>query len=83
MVTRIKAEADRFTRLLPKYQEHPRLVLDRLWSDARQAILSGDVETIYLPDDQTKTLLLEFNPDPAVRRRREQEQYKLRVEGNR
>lgn len=83
VVTRIKAEADRFTRLLPKYQEHPRLVLDRLWSDARQAILSGDVETIYLPDDQTKTLLLEFNPDPAVRRRREQEQYKLRVEGNR
>ncbi len=79
VVAQIRAEADRFQRLLPMYRVSRELVHERLWRDARQEILSGDVETFYLPDDGGKSLLLEINRDPDVRRRRETERYRQRV----
>ncbi|HCF93719.1 MAG TPA: hypothetical protein DEW46_01530 [Verrucomicrobia bacterium] len=73
IVAQLRSEADTFRQLLPMYEESPDLVRERLWRDTRERILSGDVEAFYLPDDPGKTLLLEFNRDPAVRRAREQQ----------
>jgi membrane protease subunit HflK len=82
IVAQVRSEADTFRQLLPTYQDSPELVRERLWRDTRERILSGDVETFYLPDDSNKTMLLEFNRDPAVKRRREQQRLMQQTDGN-
>jgi len=76
----IEAEAYAFQRLLPQYQSNPGIVVNRLQQDAREQILSGEVETFYLPSDPTKTVYLEINRDPEIRQRREAEAYRRQQE---
>ena len=45
VVERVKADSQTFARLLPQYEQNPRIILSRLWEDARERILTGDVET--------------------------------------
>jgi membrane protease subunit HflK len=68
VVSQIKNEADYLNSLLPRYRENPSIILNRLWRDAQEEILTGDVETIYLPRGQ---IYLELNRDPAVELERE------------
>ncbi len=68
VVAAVRNEADYFNSLLPQYRENPHIVRSRLWQDARQRILSGDVETMYLPRGQA---YLDINRDPKVRQNRE------------
>ena len=68
VVSRIRSEADYFNSLLPQYRTNPRIVLSRLWEDAKEKILTGDIETVYLPPGQT---YLELNRDPRVQQKRE------------
>ena len=68
VVARIRGEAESFYSLLPQYRKNPRIVVNRLWQDAKQRILTGDIETMYLPQGQA---YLEINRDPRVRQERE------------
>ena len=52
MVARIRSDADYFNSLLPQYRRNPRIVQNRLWQDAKERILTGDIETMYLPPGQ-------------------------------
>ncbi len=71
VVERVKSEAETFSRLLPQYEQTPRLVLSRLWEDARESILTGDIETFYtLPG----RLDLQINRDPQLQRQRQKRQ---------
>lgn len=79
LVSRVQSEANLFEQLLPVYQENPNIVLQRLWQNVRQEVLSGDVETLYLPSQADKHLYLEINRDPAVQRRRERERHREQV----
>jgi modulator of FtsH protease HflK len=83
VVARVKSESDRFARLLDVYKASPGFTMQRLWADARQEILGGDVETIYLPDDEGKTLVLDINRDPLIRRAREQARFQRQQEAAR
>lgn len=67
-VAQVRGEADYFNNLLVQYRLNPRIVLNRLWEDTRQEVLTGDIETVYLPPGQT---YLDLNRDPAVRLERE------------
>lgn len=69
VVEQVKAEANTFNMLLPQYRENPNIVLSRLWQEARERILSGDVETFYLPPGQPRVIL---NRDPKVAQMREE-----------
>lgn len=71
IVERVKSEAETFDQLLPQYERSPRLVLSRLWEDAREAILTGDVETFYTAPGR---LDLELNRDPQLQRQRQKRQ---------
>jgi membrane protease subunit HflK len=71
VVERVKSEAETFDRLLPQYERSPRLVLSRLWEDAREAILTGDVETFYTAPGR---LDLQLNRDPQLQRQRQKRQ---------
>jgi membrane protease subunit HflK len=62
-VAELRIDAERLTSLLPQYRQNPSIVLNQLWQQTREQILTGDVETIYLPAGQT---LLELNRNPAV-----------------
>ncbi len=62
-VAQLRADAERLTSLLPQYRQNPSIVLNQLWQQTKEQILTGDVETIYLPPGQT---LLELNRNPAV-----------------
>ena len=64
----VRSEAEYFTSLLAQYRKNPQIVLNRLWQDTKEAILTGDIETIYLPKGQA---YLELNRDPKVRQDRE------------
>ncbi len=68
VVAKIRAETQYFESLLPQYRQNPGIVLNRLWQDAKQEILTGDIETIYLPPGQA---YVELNRDPVVQQERE------------
>ncbi len=69
-VERVKSEANSFRTLLGKYREAPELFASREWQQAREAIFTGDVETIYNNSGQ---LYLELNTDPELNRKREKD----------
>jgi membrane protease subunit HflK len=71
IVERVASEAQSFEQLLPQYERNPRLVLAKLWEDARETILTGDVETFYTVPGQ---LELQLNRDPELQKERQQEQ---------
>ena len=71
IVERVASEAQAFEQLLPQYDRNPRLVLSKLWEDARQTILTGDVETFYTVPGQ---LELQLNRDPELQKERQKEQ---------
>jgi regulator of protease activity HflC (stomatin/prohibitin superfamily) len=76
VVEQVQAERERFERLLPEYEAHPRLVLSRLWEECRERIFTADVETFYTAPGR---LELQLNRDPKVQKERQQEQ--LRTSG--
>lgn len=78
IVERVASEAQAFQELLPQYERNPRLVLSKLWEDARESILTGDVETFYTVAGQ---LELQLNRDPALQKERQKEQLKLKQPG--
>ncbi|GDX96541.1 hypothetical protein LBMAG47_22060 [Planctomycetia bacterium] len=71
VVERVKSEREMFERLLPQYQQNPRIIRSRLWEDAREQILTGDVETFYTVPGQ---LQLQLNRDPEIQKMKQQEQ---------
>ena len=75
VVERVGAEAQAFQQLLPQYEKNPRLVLSKLWEDARETILTGDVETFYTVPGQ---LELQLNRDPELQKERQKEQLRSR-----
>lgn len=75
IVEQVASEAQSFTQLLPQYERNPRLVLAKLWEDARERILTGDVETFYTVPGQ---LELQLNRDPELQKARQKEQLRSR-----
>ena len=75
IVEQVAAEAQAYSQLLPQYEQNPRLVLARLWEDARESILTGDVETFYTVPGQ---LELQLNRDPELLKERQREQLRSR-----
>jgi membrane protease subunit HflK len=71
VVERIKSERETFERLLPQYRQNPQLVVARLWEDAKQTILTGDVETFYTVPGK---LSLKLNRDPEIQKDRQKQQ---------
>jgi regulator of protease activity HflC (stomatin/prohibitin superfamily) len=71
VVERVKGDSETFERLLPQYLRNPRIILSRLWEDARERILTGDVETFYTVPGQ---LQIQLNRDPLIQKERQQEQ---------
>lgn len=78
IVEKIAGEAQAFEQLLPQFERNPRLVLSKLWEDARESILTGDVETFYTVPGQ---LELQLNRDPALQKERQKEQLKSKRKG--
>ncbi|MEX2672311.1 MAG: SPFH domain-containing protein [Phycisphaeraceae bacterium] len=76
----IQAEVSLFQAYLEDYRRAPRLLQTRLWQDARESILTGDVETFYLMDGQFYPVL---NRDPALARQREEERLRQQEEQRR
>ena len=66
----VRGEAEYFNSLLVQYRKNPQIVLNRLWQDTKEVILTGDIETIYLPKGQA---YLELNRDPKVRKERQRQ----------
>jgi membrane protease subunit HflK len=73
VVERLKGDSETFRRLLPQYERNPRIILSRLWEDAREQILTGDVETFYTVPGK---LELQLNRDPAIQQERQKQQVK-------
>jgi modulator of FtsH protease HflK len=69
LVNKVRGESELFSSILEEYRKSPQIVLSRLWEQARQEILGGDVETFYLPNGQVYMVL---NRDPKIRKAREE-----------
>jgi membrane protease subunit HflK len=59
-----------FNSLRPQYEHDPELVLSQLWQQARQEILTGDIEKYVLPEGQQPWF--QINRDPALSRSRQE-----------
>jgi membrane protease subunit HflK len=77
VVEEVRGDRETFQQLLPEYEQHPRLVLTRLWEACRERIFTGDVETFYTAPGR---LELELNRDPEVQKERQQEQLRSQRE---
>ena len=76
---RVAARADRFRQLVDKFNATPELMLQRLWANVKQEILSQPTnEKFYLTPAQ-KTIL-RINQDPNVRRKILESIYKAKKE---
>jgi len=76
IVEKVAGEANAFTQLLPQYERNPRLVLTKIWEEAREQILTGDdIETFYMVPGQ---LELQINRDPNLQKERQKEQLSTR-----
>jgi hypothetical protein len=76
IVEKVAGEAGAFEQLLPQYEKNPRLVLTKIWEDAREQILTGDdIETFYMVPGQ---LELQINRDPNLMKERQKEQLSTR-----
>lgn len=75
VVEQVATEAEIFSQLLPQFRQNPRLVTAKLWEDAREQILTGDVETFYTVPGQ---LELQLNRDPELQQARQKEQLRQR-----
>lgn len=70
VVERVKGDSERFAKLLERFDDNPELLLQRRWQEARAAILSGDVETMYVrPGSHVR---IDLTGDPEVAREREE-----------
>ncbi len=73
VVETVRSEAQTFARLLPEYERNPRIVLSRLWAEAKEAIFTGDVETFYTPAGEVR---IKLNRDPNLAQQRQREKLK-------
>ena len=69
VVEQVQAEAHTFQSLLEEYRARPRLLTTRLWQDAKENILTGDIETFYTMGGHFYPVI---NRDPAIEREREE-----------
>jgi regulator of protease activity HflC (stomatin/prohibitin superfamily) len=66
----VKAEAQAFSDLLAAYRANPRILVNRLWQNTRERVLTAEgVETIYAP---TSDLRLDIGGDPKIERLRQE-----------
>lgn len=76
IVEQVAGEATAFEQLLPQFEQSPRLVLSRLWEDARERILTGrDVETFYTVPGRIE---LQLTRDPGLQQERQKDQLRQR-----
>lgn len=80
-VQQIKTERNTFESLLEQYRQSPELVRSQLWETTRQAIFTGEVETIYAPTQDRLNVLI--NSDPRIQREREQQRLQQEQEAAR
>ncbi len=71
VVSEVEAEAGIFQSELEQYLKYPQVVRATKWWETARQVLTGDVETMYLPPGRP---YLELNRDPKVRDEIEQEQ---------
>lgn len=79
IVANLRAEANTFQSFYGVYKGNEsmrRIVIGRLTQDFREAVFTGDVETIRLPGSAAK--YIELNRDPIVNAKRQEDQLKER-----
>lgn len=73
-----ESRAKRFEELLDRYEKTPKFLLERLWADTRDEILSGPtIEKYYITSGDQKTVL-QLNRDPGVVKEIQNELLKLK-----
>jgi len=79
-VEQVKGRAQRFGELLSEFEKAPQLMLERLWAQARDEVLSApQVEKFYLTMGPQKTVV-QINRSPEVVRQMQQEEARLAAE---
>ena len=69
LVTSVKAEADRFDKILPEYNRNPRLIANILLSQKIAQVLTNVQDKIYLPeraDGEKRELRLQLSREPQA-----------------
>ena len=74
---RVEARAGRFEKLIDKFLATPDLMLQRLWAEKKEEILTAPTVMKYYITPGKKTVL-RINEDPEVRRQRDIERLKTR-----
>jgi len=76
VVESAKASADYLAKLLPEYRKRPKLVLERIYQEAMEEILSNTQETIIVqPSSGVKSteFRVMINRDPMLEKKKKQE----------
>ena len=75
---RIQARADAFEQFLPMFASNSDLVLQRLWADVKEQVLSSPSNMKIFLTPSGEHTVLKINPDPAMTRRISEELLKTR-----
>jgi membrane protease subunit HflK len=74
VVESAKANADYLKKLLPEYQKRPKLVVQRIYQDAIEEVLSNTQETIIAQpsgDVKNSEFRVMINRDPTIGKEKE------------
>lgn len=76
VVQGLRGDVEEYEKLVGEYEQTPRLLIERLWQETKQRVLSYPGVTKYwLPAGQ-KEVRIKIGPDPRARREAEIEEYK-------
>jgi membrane protease subunit HflK len=70
VVETARANADYLRQILPEYQKHPKLVIQRIYKDAMEQIIEKADEKIIMQPSQTRggtEIRVQLNRDPALK----------------
>ncbi|MGA2914477.1 MAG: protease modulator HflK [Sedimentisphaerales bacterium] len=76
VVESAKANAEYLAKLLPEYRKRPKLVLERIYQEAMEEVLSNTQETIITQSSagvKSKEFRVMINRDPAINKEKKQE----------
>jgi len=76
VVESAKANADYLQKLLPEYRKRPKLVVQRIYQDAIEEVLSNTQETIIAQpssDVKNREFRVMINRDPAIGKKKQEE----------
>ncbi len=79
-IQKVRSRAQKFKEMLPEFQKAPEFMMERLWAETREAILSSPTVEKYYVTPSKQVFRVQMGRDPEIAKEVEREFYKAAKE---